>query len=236
LDLSRFTRAASAQIVPLASAPAAAGVPLVLSVGRLVEKKGFETLIRACGLLHERGVRFRCLVYGDGPQRPELVALVRALGLEGIVELPGAILQDDLVQVYRQATLFALACQVLDNGDRDGLPNVLVEAMAMEIPVVATEVSGIPELVEHGTNGFLVPPRSPQLLADHMRRLLEDAALRKRMAQEGRRKVLAEFDLERNTRRVLSLFQETLGLRPVDTAVSPTPPASSGLARQDGSF
>lgn len=237
LDLSRFTRAASAHIVPLASSPAAGGgVPLVLSVGRLVEKKGFDTLIRACGLLHAHGVRFRCLVYGDGPQRAELEALVRALGLEGTVELPGAILQDDLVQVYRQASLFALACQVLDNGDRDGLPNVLVEAMAMEIPVVATDVSGIPELVEHGTNGFLVPPRSPQLLADHMRMLLEDAPLRRRMAQEGRRKVLAEFDLERNTRRVLSLFQETLGLRPVDAALSPTPPASAGLARQDGSF
>lgn len=234
LDLSRFTRGATEHIVPLASYTEAGRVPLVLSVGRLVEKKGFDTLIRACGILHDRGQRFRCMIYGDGPQRPELERLVQELGLQNVVEMPGAILQDDLVEVYRQATLFALPCQVLESGDRDGLPNVLVEAMSMEIPVVSTSVSGVPELVEDGANGFLAPPRDPAAFADRMHTLLKDAALRQRFAREGRRRVLAEFSLERNTRRVLALFQETMGLRPVDSGAPAV--ETPDLARQDRSF
>jgi glycosyltransferase involved in cell wall biosynthesis len=234
LDLSRFTRSAQDQVVPLAAWTDGGRVPLLLSVGRLVEKKGFETLIRACGLLRDQGVRFRCLIYGEGPQRGALEALVRELGLENEVQLPGSILQDDLIEIYRQASLFALPCQVLDNGDRDGLPNVLVEAMAMEVPVVSTEVSGVPELVKHGVNGFLVPPRAPQPLAECIASLLRDPALRRRFAQAGRRRVLDEFSLQRNTQRVLALFQQTMGLRPVGTRPS-EPPVDPELAQHDGS-
>jgi glycosyltransferase involved in cell wall biosynthesis len=233
LDLSRFTRGQSDQIVPLAAYAEGGRVPLLLSVGRLVEKKGFDTLVRACRLLQNRGVRFRCLVYGEGPQRAELEALIRDQGLEGVVELPGGILQDDLIEVYRQAALFALPCQVLENGDRDGLPNVIVEAMAMEIPVVSTEVSGVPELVEDGVNGFLVPPRSPEPLADAIEKLLRDPSLRRRFAAEGRRRVLEEFDIGRSTRRLLALYQETMGLRPVDAQPAPE---SAPLARRDRSY
>jgi len=233
LDLSRFLRGSTDQIVPLASYADGARVPLVLSVGRLVEKKGFDTLIRACALLRDRGVRFRCLIYGDGEQRAALEELVAALGLGGSVELPGAVLQDDLVEIYRQSTLFALPCQILDNGDRDGLPNVLVEAMAMEIPVVSTDVSGIPELVEDGHNGFLIPPRSPEALADRMQTLLADGDLRREFAAAGRARVLSEFSLEANTRRILQLFNATLGLLPVELA--PPAPHTAPLARQDAS-
>jgi glycosyltransferase involved in cell wall biosynthesis len=237
LDLSRFERTGNDQIVPLAAWSESGRLPLVLSVGRLVDKKGFDTLIRACALLRDQNLRFRCLIYGDGPKRDELEALIRSLGLEGVVEMPGALLQDDLIEVYRQAAVFALPCQVLENGDRDGLPNVLVEAMAMEVPVVSTDVSGVPELVESGVNGFLVPPRSPQPLAERLRDLLDDPALRRRFAEAGRRKVMGEFSLQRNTRRVLALFQATMGLRPVETEDSATEPAAgSELARQDGSF
>lgn len=236
LDLSRFKRPAREQIVPIATWSDGARLPIVLSVGRLVEKKGFDTLLRACAILRDQGIRFRCYIYGDGEKRGALEEMVRGLGLQGIVELPGAILQDDLVEIYRQAEVFALPCQVLENGDRDGLPNVLVEAMAMEVPVVSTDVSGVPELVEHGVNGFLVPPRAPQELAERIRTLLEDPALRRRMAQEGRRRVLSEFDLEYNTRRLLALFQTTMGLRPVDTEPVPSSSAGSELARQDGSY
>lgn len=235
LDTARFTRGSTEHIVPLASYTEAGRVPLVLSVGRLVEKKGFDTLIAACALLRDRGLRFRCLIYGDGPQRAALESLVEELGLQGVVAMPGAILQDELLEVYRQATLFALPCQVLESGDRDGLPNVLVEAMSMEIPVVSTDVSGVPELVEDGANGFLAPPRDPAAFADRMQMLLKDAALRQRFAQEGRRRVLAEFSLERNTRRVLALFQKTMGLRPVEPG-TPDADVAARLARQDRSF
>jgi glycosyltransferase involved in cell wall biosynthesis len=232
LEVARFTRGDRDHIVPLVAWSEGSRVPVVLSVGRLVEKKGFDTLVRACGMLRDRGLKLRCTIYGDGPQRAALEELVRSLDLQEQVSFPGAILQDELIEVYRSATLFALPCQVLDNGDRDGLPNVLVEAMAMELPVVSTDVSGVPELVEHGTNGMLVPPRAPEPLADAIETLLRDPALRRRFAQEGRRKVEAEFDVARNTRRLLALFHEGLGLRSVDTGT--TPPARSDVARQDG--
>lgn len=232
LDLSRFTRGAADQIVPIASRGDRGRAPLLLSVGRLVDKKGFDTLVRACALLHSRGVEFRCAIYGEGPKRDKLQALIAELQLGDVVSLPGAILQDELVDVYRAATAFALPCQVLDNGDRDGLPNVLVEAMAMEVPVVSTNVSGVPELVEHGINGFMVPPRDPAALADALETLFRDPALRRRMAREGRRKVDSEFDVARNTRRLWTLFQEAMGLRPVASESAPAP--QPGLVRNDG--
>jgi glycosyltransferase involved in cell wall biosynthesis len=234
LDLARFTRSASEQVVPLAAFADGARLPIVLSVGRLVEKKGFETLLRACALLRDRGLRFRCMIYGDGPQRAQLEALSRELDLAEMVSLPGAVLQDELVDIYRQSTLFALPCQVLDNGDRDGLPNVLVEAMAMELPVVSTAVSGVPELVDSGENGLLVPPRRPQALADAMETLLRDATLRRRMARAGRERVIAEFDVAHNTQRLLALFHRALGVPAAALPAIGTPAAELPL-RQDRS-
>ncbi len=216
IDVARFTRSNTSQIVPMRPRDKAGErLPMVLSVGRLVEKKGFDTLIRACGLLRDQGVSFRCRIYGDGEKRAELEALVQELGLGRLVELPGAILQDELVEVYRQARIFALPCQILPNGDRDGLPNVLVEAAAMEVPIVSTDVSGVPELVDDGINGFLVPSRDPQALSEGMVRLLKDKALRQRFAEAGRQRVLRDFDLQKNTGRILGLFHEVLGLDPV---------------------
>jgi glycosyltransferase involved in cell wall biosynthesis len=218
IDIERFTRGNTSQVVPMRSRNAAGDhVPMILSVGRLVEKKGFDTLIRAYALMRDQGLRFRAVIFGDGEKRTELMELIDELDLEGVVELPGAILQDELVEVYRQSDLFALACQILDNGDRDGLPNVLVEAASMEVPIVATDVSGVPELVDDGVNGFLVPARDPRALAERMSRLLNDAALRSRFAQAGRDRVLRDFDLQSNTRRILGLFQEVMGLSPVGT-------------------
>ena len=234
LDLARFTRGPHEQIVPLAAYSDHGRLPLVLAVGRLVQKKGFDTLIRACALLRDRGLRFRCLIYGEGEQRPVLAALIESLDMGGFVRLPGSVLQEELVEIYRQTTVFALPCQVLDNGDRDGLPNVIVEAMAMEVPVVSTEISGVPELVEDGVNGFLVPSRDPQALADRIETLLRDPALRARFAQQGRRKVHEAFDVRRNTRRILALFQQSMGLRPVESAAR-LPHGSAALAQHDGS-
>jgi glycosyltransferase involved in cell wall biosynthesis len=234
LDLERFVRSGGApdQIVPLAAFADGGRVPVLLSVGRLVDKKGFDTLLRACALLRDRGQRFRCLIYGDGPKRAELEALIRDLALGDVVSMPGAILQDELVDVYRQATVFALPCQVLDNGDRDGLPNVIVEAMAMEVPVVSTAVSGVPELVESGVNGLLVKPRAVGELADAIEILLRDPALRRRMARAGRERVVAEFEVGHNTRRLLALFHQALGLGPVEPAAA-DPDALAPAARRE---
>ncbi|MFL5802860.1 MAG: glycosyltransferase, partial [Roseiflexaceae bacterium] len=140
--------------------------PLIMSVGRLVEKKGFPDLLRACALLKERGYRFRCAIYGEGPLRGELAALIAQHGLGDMVALPGAVAQHELIPVLQQAGIFALTPFVTEDGDRDGVPNVLVEAMACGVPVVATAISGIPELVTHEQNGLLVAPHDPTAIAD----------------------------------------------------------------------
>ncbi len=183
---------------------------MILAVGRLVEKKGLNYLVEACTLLRERGIPFRCLLVGGGPLRDHLRAQIAALGLAGSVSLLGARTQEDLVDIYRQATLLALPCVVLENGDRDGIPNVLVEAMGMGLPVVSTRISGIPELVDHGRNGLLVPPRDAAALAEAMAALLADPAQRQRLQAEAHRTITSRFDLAQNAARLEALFAATL--------------------------
>jgi len=186
---------------------ARAAPPGVLSVGRLVEKKGFPHLLRACRTLLDRGHAFRCVIIGEGPERRRLEDDVRALGLEDVVTLPGALTQEELVDEYRRATLLALPCRVLRNGDRDGIPNVLVEAMATGLPVVSTAVSGIPELIESGENGLLVPEGDDTALATAIEPLLRDAALRARLARNARVTVEQRFDSGANARGLLELLR-----------------------------
>jgi glycosyltransferase involved in cell wall biosynthesis len=219
IDLERFTPAYG-NGASNGSKKDSKRVPVILSVGRLVEKKGHDVLIRACALLRDRGVRFRCVIHGEGPFRGRLEAVRRSLGLNDLVELPGRILQDDLVDRYAEADVFALGCQVLADGDRDGLPNVLIEALAMQVPVVSTTVSGVPELIENNVHGLLVPPRAPEALANAIEKLLSDPALRRRLGRNGRRRVVQEFDTRRNTRRVFELF-ESLNLRVARVATRP---------------
>lgn len=182
--------------------------PLVLAVGRLVEKKGLPELLRACSVLRRRGCAFRCLILGEGPQRPLLEARVRELGLQATVSLPGALSQEELLGFYRRATVFALPCRVLPNGDRDGIPNVLLEAMAVGVPVVATAVSGIPELIEDRDNGLLLKDTDGDQLADALERLLTDAALRRRLAAGGRATVEQRFDAGRAVRALVDLLPD----------------------------
>lgn len=180
--------------------------PVVLAVGRLVEKKGFPHLLRACRLLLDRGRAFRCVIIGEGPERAQLEAQVRSLGLDDVVTLPGACTQEELVDDYHRATLVALPCRVLRNGDRDGIPNVLVEAMAAGLPVVSTAVSGIPELIESGENGLLVPEGDDAALAAAIELLLQDGALRARLARNARATVEQHFDSAANARGLLDLL------------------------------
>lgn len=186
-------------------------LPLILSVGRFVAKKGFTYLIEACALLKSEGLDFACLIVGErGDAEPEMKTLIERHGLQEEVRLMGAVTQEQLRRVYRSARVFALPCQVMDDGDRDGIPNVLAEAMASGVPVVATRISGIPELIVDEECGLLIESRNAAALAHAIRRLFVDAALRERISAAGRERICECFDSHRTTMELRSLFLESL--------------------------
>lgn len=176
------------------AADADEGAPLILSVGRLVPKKGMSDLLTAFHLLRQRGIKFRGIIVGEGPLRAQLEAQINELQLNQNVKLPGAMAHDRLVGLFEQARIFALSPRITENGDRDGIPNVLAEAMASRVPVVSTSVSGIPELVQDGRTGILVGSENPEALANAMERLLHDEKLRLTLAANGRRKIESSFE------------------------------------------
>ena len=197
--------------------------PLILSVGRLTEKKGFAYLIRACASLKERGYDFRCEIVGDGPNTRELESLIRELGLSGLVKLIGALPVEEVFAKYSKASLFALPCCVTEEGDRDGIPNVILEAMAFALPVVSTDVSGVPEVVHHEKTGLLVESRNIEQLSSAIATLLTDPEQAHWLGQNAAEFVHQEFDIRRNVNHLTRLFS---GDGPVP-AVSFTPSATS---------
>jgi glycosyltransferase involved in cell wall biosynthesis len=169
--------------------------PIVLSVGRFVEKKGYKYLVEACRILKDKGLEFECHIVGGGDSEP-VKSLIQQLQLTDTVIIHSAVTQEELRHIYQRATIFALACQIIESGDRDGIPNVMAEAMAMELPIVSTDISGIPELVDHRVDGLLVPQKNATALAAALAELLHDAALRERLGQAARAKICRIFDAE----------------------------------------
>jgi glycosyltransferase involved in cell wall biosynthesis len=182
------------------SPPTSNGRPLILSVGQLAERKGFVHLIKACRDLKDRGYDFICHVVGQGPQRQELEALITQLALEDTVVLCGALPHEEVIEKYRQATMFVLPCIKSSAGNLDGIPNVLAEAMAMQLPVISTNISAIPELVKDQVNGLLTPPEDDAALVTAMAQLLDEPALREELGRNGRQIIINSFDIGRNVR------------------------------------
>ncbi len=182
------------------------GTPLILSVGRLVPKKGFGDLIAACDLLQKGGIRFRCAIVGEGPLRSALEADIARRGLVNLVMLKGAMTHADLAAFYQEADVFALAPCIVADGDRDGIPNVIVEAMASGVPVVSTMVSGIPELVLDDVTGLLVPSESPRDLAEALRRLLGNPQTGARLASNARMRLEKDFSARETTKALRDLM------------------------------
>lgn len=181
----------------------------ILSVGRLVEKKGFIYLVQACHLLQAQGLDFECRIVGDGPLFAELESVIAGYGLQEYVHLVGALPHEEVQSLLDWGSVFVLPCVVAEDGDRDGMPLVLAEAMAMQIPVISTELVGIPELVRPGA-GFLVPPRDAEVLADALRQMNEiGEAKRRAMGQRGRDIVAADFDLEKGVGELIGLFRQS---------------------------
>jgi glycosyltransferase involved in cell wall biosynthesis len=167
----------------------------LLGVARLVPKKGIEVLLATLAALPQ-GLHWRYEHIGGGPLGAALAARAADLGLAGRITWRGALPHDQVIDAYRAADLFVLANRIAPDGDRDGLPNVLLEAGALELPVVASRVGAVPELIEDGVNGRLVPPDDPPALAEVLAALMRDPAARLRCGRAGRRRVLDQFAME----------------------------------------
>jgi glycosyltransferase involved in cell wall biosynthesis len=177
----------------------------IVCAGRLAPVKGQHVLIAAMAALVNEGRDIRLRLAGDGPDRIALRQDVEKRGLSDRISFEGNVNQDKLLELYRESDALVLSSFA------EGLPVVLMEAMAMEIPCVAPWVNGIPEIVTHETDGLLVPPGDAQALAHAIGRLMDDAALRRTLGQKARLKILEKFDLERNTEHLADVFRRRLG-------------------------
>ena len=186
--------------------------PLVVGVGRLVEKKGFHHLVDAVALLRDRGRPIRLELVGGGAEEQALRARVASLDLEDRVTFHGPLTQAETRERMRSAAVLAAPCVVGVDGNRDGLPTVILESLALGTPVVATPVTGIPEAVVDGRTGLLVSEGDTAALADALDRLVEDADLRCRLADQGRRHVEERFDARKNTRQLREVLGNLAGV------------------------
>ena len=214
---SRYDRAVSSKAVvvrlgvpvgrfKVASRPRGDVFP-ILAVSRLVPKKGIETLVRAVAALRASRRQVTLTVAGEGPLRRSLQRLAGRLGIREHVRLEGACTQQEIEALYQQGVgAFVLPCEVADDGDRDGIPVALMEAMAREVPVVTTAVSGIPELVTHDVHGLVVPPRDVDALARAVARLIEEPDLCRRLGHAARARVDTHFTLEGSVTHLLRVI------------------------------
>lgn len=195
LDLDRFT------FQPPHDRP-----PHIVAVGRLVEKKGFSVLVDACGILAARGLAFSCEVIGTGELEGVLRAQIEQLGLEERVVLAGPQPQYAVMRAMAGASVLAMPCVVGADGNRDGLPTAVLEAMAIGTPCVATDVTGLPEVIADGRTGLMVAQHDAVGLAAAIERLVTDPALRVHLAEGARRRIDADFDIGRNTAALRGMF------------------------------
>jgi glycosyltransferase involved in cell wall biosynthesis len=178
----------------------------LVAVCRFVEKKGLDVLLRACALLRGRQVPFRCLLIGDGPEMGRLQSLVAELHLDVEVTFVGPIPTDQVRSYLVPENVIIVPSVYARDGERDGTPTVLIEAMASGVPVIASDISGIPELIDHDENGILVPSRDDEKLAAAIHALFTQPDLRTRLGRSARRKILKEFDVRVNALRVWRLI------------------------------
>jgi glycosyltransferase involved in cell wall biosynthesis len=186
----------------------------ILGVGRLVEKKGFDDLIRACAILAGRGCDFTCDIVGGGALHEELAGLIEELDLSGRVVMIGPMPRADVQRRMQEAAVMAAPCVIGADGNRDGLPTTLLEAMALGTPCVATDVTAITELVRDGETGLVVNQRDPEALADRLQRLLDKPAEGVRLAEAARQLIEERFDVHRNTAELRELFGPASPARP----------------------
>ena len=204
LDLSRFATFESQR--PMTDGSDASHPVRLLSVGRAVEKKGFDILLQALKQL-PADLHWRLDHVGGGTLSSVLNDLAKSLGLADHITWHGALAQEDVLQLYRQSDVFALACRVAPDGDRDGLPNVLVEASSQGLVCLSTNISGVPELLEDGQNGVVIPPDDPDALSHSLEMLIRDPALRHKLGAAAEQRVRREFDFQNSVDQLSDLFE-----------------------------
>ena len=180
--------------------------PLILGVGRLIAKKGFADLIRACGLIAERGKSFRCEIIGEGPLEDELRGQIERLNLQDRVALSGARPMGEVRRRLIAANVFVLPSIIDPDGGMDNLPTVIMEAMATGLPIVSTTIGGIPEMVVENETGFLVQPGDAAALADAIEQVIDDRLLARRLGQGGYERAQQLFSIDKNVRELCTLI------------------------------
>jgi colanic acid/amylovoran biosynthesis glycosyltransferase len=190
----------------------------VLTVGRLVPKKGFDVFVEAIARLHAQGRTLRATIVGTGEDEPRIAALVAERGLSDVVTLAGSLPADEVRAVLGRATVFCLPCVIGPDGNRDALPTVLLEALAAGVPIVSTPVTGIPEILDHGRCGALVPENDAEATARAIAALLDAPERRERLATAGRAHAAQCFDLARQSRVLAGWFDEVLARREAECA------------------
>jgi glycosyltransferase involved in cell wall biosynthesis len=195
LNIAAFTRADFSSVSPI-----------IVAVGRLIDKKGFADLIQACRFLAERGRSFRCQIIGEGPLEEKLRQQIEDLNLRDLVELPGPKPQPEIRKYLAAGTVFALPSVIDPEGGMDNLPTVIMEAMATGLPVVSTVTGGIPEMVIDDETGFLVPAGDASALADAIEKLVVDPSLARHLGEKGHKRASELFSIEKNIRELLGLL------------------------------
>ena len=186
---------------------------VILSVGRLVAKKGFGTLIEACSMLKESGIDFSCVIVGEGPERATLERAIEKSDLSGRVMLRGELAGSAMNAEFASAAVFALPSVVASDGDRDGLPNAALEAMASKLPVLVTTASAAKEVVHNGEQGFVVEPGDAVALLERISALLKSVELRQSMGTFGRSLIEKDFDIDKNTVIIANAFKSCAAAR-----------------------
>jgi glycosyltransferase involved in cell wall biosynthesis len=179
----------------------------IISIGSLQLYKGQRFLVEACDLLRRQGFNFHCRIIGSGELRENLIGLIESRDLNNFVELTGPLPQEAIAEILPQADCYVQPSIITSSGKMEGIPVALMEAMASGLPVVATDISGISELVRPGQTGWLTPPENSQALADAILAIYADRLGAERKAQAARELVINEFNLHRNVKQLSALFQ-----------------------------
>jgi glycosyltransferase involved in cell wall biosynthesis len=181
----------------------------IITICRLDEQKGLIYLLEACHILNRRNIEYECTIIGEGPEKKRYEKCIDELKIPNINFLD-FIIQDDICKHLNRSAVFVLPCVVSSDGRRDILANVLKEAMAMELPVITSNISGIEELVDDGINGILVPPKNPEAIAEAIIKLFSNCDLRIKMGEEARKKIKRDFNVKNEVRKLENVFSKVV--------------------------